>query len=41
VLIKRMLKMSAFSFDACGKTFAKKQNRFSNGFLRQIVIMNY
>jgi len=25
-----MLKMSAFSFDACGKTFAKTQNRFSN-----------
>jgi len=36
-----MLKMSTFSFDACGKTFAKTQNRFSNYFIGQIVIMNY
>jgi len=41
MLIKRMLEMSAFSFDACGKTFAKMQNRFSNCFIGQIVIMNY
>jgi len=33
--------MSAFSFDACGKTFAKTQDGFSNCFIGEIVIMNY
>jgi len=36
-----MLEMSAFSFDARGKTFAKTQKKFSNCFIGQIVIMNY
>jgi len=32
-----MLEMSAFSFVARSKTFAKTQNRFSNCFIEQIV----